>query len=93
MNLIFKLNIMKTKFLKIGMPLMVFMLAVVFAFASQSKANLDENLSTEFIFNAICQPVDAGCNNLEREPCMYEGKQVYGQNFTAYCDVALSHRE
>lgn len=85
---------MKTKFLKLGMPLMVFMLAVVFAFASESTPKENESsLIQGYIFeNGQCKP-SRKCNNEGVLPCEQGAFQVYMTNLGGTgCVNELTHR-
>lgn len=70
---------MRTKFLKIGMPIMVFMLAIVFAFASTSTIKAEDSalaLVPGYIMqNGICQQVTI-CENSGGAPCLFSGTIV-----------------
>lgn len=46
---------MKTKFLKIGLPIMVFMMAIAFAFASSPITKADEDTSLALVPGYIMQ--------------------------------------
>jgi hypothetical protein len=85
---------MKTKFLKFGMPLMVFMLAIVFAFANETNAVESEALTIPgYIFeNQQCKPARS-CNNEGSLPCLQSGVQVYMTNLGGTsCIVELTDR-
>ncbi|MDC8000108.1 DUF6520 family protein [Aequorivita todarodis] len=62
---------MKTKILKFGMPLMAFLLAIVFAFATNSKpASEDVALVDGYIFqNGKCEFVTK-CSTIPGPSCM-----------------------
>lgn len=64
---------MKTKVLKFGLPLAVFMLAIVFAFASNSTTKAEDTslaLIPGYIFqNGKCEQV-ATCSDKEGPLCM-----------------------
>ncbi|MBB4120007.1 hypothetical protein GGR32_002319 [Mesonia hippocampi] len=64
---------MKTKFLKLGLPLAVFMLAIVFAFASNSTSKAQDTslaLVPGYIFqDGKCQQV-ATCSTVPGPLCM-----------------------
>jgi len=85
---------MKKKFLNLGMPLMVFMLAVVFAFASEPTTNDNESsLIQGYIFeNGQCKPAKK-CNNEGSLPCEQGVFQVYMTNLGGTsCVNELTHR-
>lgn len=85
---------MKTKFFKTGMPLMVFMLAVMFAFATQSVTSENESLVIPgYIFeNGQCIPATE-CNDEGVIPCEQGEFQVYKTNLGGTsCLMELTHR-
>lgn len=53
---------MRTKILKFGMPLMAFLLAVVFAFATNGKQTTSKDLVIGYI-TSECTPVNHGCQD------------------------------
>ena len=67
---------MRTKFLKIGMPIMVFMMAIVFAFASTSTTKAEDAalvLVPGYILqNGICQQVTI-CETDPGPVCLFNG--------------------
>lgn len=85
---------MKTKFIKTSLPFLVFMLAIVFAFATENKpADQDEALITGYIFqNGLCVPAPKNCDQASIMPCIYNGVQVFAEreNSTS-CSVPLTH--
>lgn len=69
---------MKTKILKIGMPIMVFMLAIVFAFASEKTTAKNESLVTGYIFkDGKCEISTKNCDENGSFHCTDGGRQVY----------------
>ena len=64
---------MKTKFLKIGLPIMVFMMAIAFAFASTSTTKAEDTslaLIPGYIFqNGKCEQVTV-CSDVTGPLCM-----------------------
>lgn len=85
---------MKTKILKIGMPLLAFMLAIAFAFATENTTAKNESLVTGYIFSdGVCQSTPKDCNNEGAIPCTYSGNQVYRLNFTTFCAEELFHKD
>lgn len=62
---------MKTKFLKFGMPFMVFMLAFAFAFASENSNKENESLLiTGYVLqNGFCVASPKDCSNSGTYPC------------------------
>lgn len=85
---------MKTTLLKLGMPLMAFLMAIVFAFATENKtSDHDAALITGYILqNDACVPVPKDCNNIDIIPCEYLGSPVYAMGETT-CNVRLFHKE
>lgn len=76
---------MRTKILKFGMPLMAFLLAVVFAFATNEEADKDV-LVTGYIFsNNNCNVVSHDCNPFEGDLCTIGGKTVYRTKSGTQC--------
>lgn len=87
---------MKTRIFKLGMPLVAFLLAIVFAFASDAQPDkADDAFVTGYIFlnpEDGCMPVPKDCNNIGEIPCTYFGQQVYEFDNKTYCSNALTHR-
>lgn len=86
---------MKTKIFKIGMPIMVFMMAIVLAFASEKTTANDESLIIGYIYeNNECKPATRECSNDGAFPCTQGVFQVYMTNLggTA-CLGELTHWE
>ncbi|WP_179021842.1 DUF6520 family protein [Winogradskyella forsetii] len=85
---------MKTKIIKTSLPFLVFMLAIVFAFATEKKpSEQDEALITGYIFqNGLCVQAPKNCDQASIMPCVYNGNQVFGEseNSTS-CSVPLTH--
>lgn len=81
---------MKTKILKFGMPLMAFLLAIVFAFASNSKSAADDlaAINGYILQNGICEEVTT-CNNLGGVPCMFNGVVVRAKINQTHCGLQL----
>lgn len=74
---------MRTKILKFGMPLMAFLLAIVFAFATEKGVPVEDNtLITGYIQNpGSCDPAPKNCSlQLSDVVCTYNGKAVH-RNF------------
>ncbi|MBJ7880155.1 DUF6520 family protein [Gelidibacter salicanalis] len=85
---------MKTRILKSGMPVMAFLMAIAFAFASESTVFEDGNsLRTGYIFqDNVCVPAPKDCNQVSLIPCVYNGNQVYAeQENSTSCIVPLTH--
>lgn len=70
---------MKTKFLKIGMPIMVFLLAIVFAFATEKTTTENESvLITGYIMqDGFCVASTKDCTNSGSFPCTDGGQRVH----------------
>lgn len=73
---------MKTNFLKLILPFAVFMLAIVFAFASQSSTFLQEDvLINGFVYDDIserCIEVSKDCTLSGNFPCKtVENKEIH----------------
>ncbi|PKO99283.1 MAG: hypothetical protein CVU03_02450 [Bacteroidetes bacterium HGW-Bacteroidetes-2] len=83
---------MKTKVLKFGMPLMAFLLAIVFAFATSPEAVVEESASfTGYILqNGKCVEVRT-CNNAGGPLCMYNGAPVRTKISDTQCGSFLTH--
>jgi len=62
---------MKTKFLKFGMPFMVFTLAIVFAFATENSDKVDDTLLiTGYVLqDGFCVESPKDCSNSGTYPC------------------------
>lgn len=84
---------MRTKILKFGMPLMAFLLAIVFAFATENNAPKDDALVQGYIFlNNDCVTTTKLCNNVGGIPCIVGGNQVYSLDLGKSCANAMTHR-
>ena len=70
---------MRTKILKFGMPLMAFLLAIVFAFAAEKSTPVEGTaLITGYISNpGGCQPVLTNCALDGTKICTYSEKSVH----------------
>lgn len=74
---------MKTKVLKFGLPLAVFMMAIVFAFASQNNTSLEEDAFVlGFVYNDAgtqCVQANKDCSFDIGVPCQQldDGKHIY----------------
>lgn len=86
---------MKTKFLKIGMPIMVFMLAIVFAFATEKTNTENESvLITGYVMQGTsCVTSTKDCNNIGAIPCKDDaGRDVYLIRLSnTFCSDQLFH--
>lgn len=84
---------MRTKILKFGMPLMAFLLAIVFAFATENNIPKDDALVQGYIFwNNDCITTTKVCNNQGAIPCQVGGNQVYSLDLGKSCANAMTHR-
>lgn len=85
---------MKTKILKFGMPLMAFLLAIVFAFATESKVPKDDGLVQGYIWsNDDCFSTPKVCNNVEDAVCKIDGNIVYRFDLGKTCSSAMTHKD
>lgn len=86
---------MKTNLLKRALPVMVFMMAIAFAFASENvSSESEETLVTGYIFqNGKCITAPKDCNQLLGPACIYLGNQVYlNKEGDTSCSVPMTHR-
>ncbi|MGO3183813.1 MAG: DUF6520 family protein [Aequorivita sp.] len=67
---------MKTKILKFGMPLMAFLLAIVFAFATEKSSPIEEDTLITGYIQGTCQPVSVNCDISGSVVCQYGNKNV-----------------
>lgn len=84
---------MKSKFFKLVMPVMVFMVAIAFAFASDNSTAPDSSLAFQgYVYkNNICQ-ISRFCDNNGGAVCEdAEGLTVY-QLQTTTCSLPMTHR-
>lgn len=85
---------MKTLLLKKGLPFIVFMLAIVFAFATEKdSSDMDESLITGYIYqDGFCVAAPKNCDQVSLMPCIYNGNQVYAEKESnTSCRVKLTH--
>ncbi len=85
---------MKSTFLKLGMPFMVFLFAFAFAFASEmSSSENDSNLIPGYIYkDGKCETATRDCSNDGSFQCTEGGQQVYmNQLSDTVCSVELTH--
>jgi hypothetical protein len=69
---------MKTKILKFGMPLMAFLLAIVFAFASNGKPESESTLATGYIMsNDHCVQTPNNCTPSGANICKLGTQTVF----------------
>lgn len=82
---------MKTKILKFGMPLMAFLLAIVFAFASNGKPEPENTLITGYIHsNNSCVVLPShDCTVGGLTPCIIDGQQVFQAKSGTKCKNPL----
>ncbi len=87
---------MKTKIFRIGMPIMVFMLAIVFAFASEKATTKNDSLLiTGYIMQGTsCIVSNKDCNNIGAIPCTDDlGRVVHLLKLSdTVCSEQLFHR-
>ncbi|SRX76481.1 DUF6520 family protein [Aequorivita antarctica] len=67
---------MKTKILKFGMPLMAFLLAIVFAFASEKSEPVEKDTLIPGYIQGTCELVSVNCSVSGGPVCQYDGKNV-----------------
>ncbi|WP_179354369.1 DUF6520 family protein [Winogradskyella vidalii] len=87
---------MKTKIIKTALPFMVFMLAIVFAFATEKIAsNEDEAFVTGYIMQSgLCVPTTKQCDQVNLYPCNFNGEQVFELRDSATsCSIPLFHSQ
>ncbi|MGB6083876.1 DUF6520 family protein [Moheibacter sp.] len=81
---------MKTKIFKTGLPIMAFLTAIAFAFATENKGR-EDSLVTEYIYNNNkCEIVTRNCSNTSNVLCMSGANQVFKWGTTT-CDGLLYH--
>jgi len=84
---------MKTKFLKFGMPLMAFLLAIVFAFATHDNATYSESsFVTGYVYNhdnSDCIPAQKDCALTGTIACTYDSKPVFRIKNGTQCQIQL----
>lgn len=73
---------MKTKILKLVLPVMAFVMAGILAFASENKESSPNTLLiTGYIHqNGVCRSVQVDCTNDGATSCTSSGLQVYKNN-------------
>ena len=82
---------MKTFFLKTSMPIMVFILAIVFAFASDKKEDNKEQTIPGFIFkDGQCISAKRTCSNTAGPACLEDGLIVHRLEST-FCDEPMTN--
>lgn len=63
---------MKTKILRTIMPIMAFLMAMTFAFATETKVSESTTSITGYIHqNGLCKSVQVQCENTVGIPCTY----------------------
>lgn len=87
---------MKTKLLKFGMPLMAFMLAIAFAFATEHRTSEeDHSLVTGYIYNhdqSDCFPVLTECSPSGSFVCTIDGETIFRIKNGTSCLMQLYKR-
>lgn len=69
---------MKINWIKTALPLMVFMLAIVFAFASNVKTIESDTLVNGYIYqNGLCKEITVDCKPGGVLPCKYGFNDVF----------------
>lgn len=83
---------MRTKFLKIGLPVMVFMLAIVFAFASNSTTKAEDTslalVPGYIMIGTKCEYVTM-CEDAGSQPCLYNNVVVRKRINETQCGTQL----
>jgi hypothetical protein len=86
---------MKTEIFKKGLPIMAFLMAIAFAFATEKNETSKEPEAIYYIMqNGLCSSVDTDCNRVSSIPCVYgvDSKQVFEKRLNSTtCDVPLTH--
>lgn len=81
---------MKTKILKFGMPVMAFLLAIVFAFASNEKPEANDTLVPGYIFwGNNCVVTEHDCTVQGNFVCELGALTVYGTKDGSICKNPL----
>jgi len=83
---------MKTKFLKKGLPIMVFMLAIVFAFATEKTTKQNESLAFQGYIekDGRCQ-ISRFCDNTGGPACKtLDGYTVHLISNGTFCSVPMT---
>lgn len=84
---------MKTKVLKSGLPLMVFMLAIAFAFASEKKTDTNESFVVQGYIQkgGACQ-LSILCSDTGGPTCQdVDGFTVHRVNNGTFCSVPMTN--
>ncbi|MGB3343642.1 MAG: DUF6520 family protein [Aequorivita sp.] len=70
---------MRTKILKFGMPMMAFLLAIVFVFATEKRTSVEEDsLITGYIGTVEnCNVAAKNCSSINGPVCKYLGQTVH----------------
>lgn len=85
---------MKTKIFKTGLPIMAFLMAIGFAFATQdTNSSKDDLLRIGYIQQgSLCIATPKMCDESNIVPCKYGGVQLFGSNNNGTtCPILLSH--
>lgn len=81
---------MKTKILKFGMPLMAFLLAIVFAFATEKGNPVEDDTLIPGYIKGTCVQQNVNCTPTTGGPvCRYGGKDVFQFNDVSGCHKLL----
>lgn len=81
---------MKTKILKIGMPLMAFLLAIAFAFATNEKPQTENVLVTGYIYSSKgCIETPHDCTVEGNTTCKLGTQEVFRTKSGTQCDNPL----
>jgi hypothetical protein len=83
---------MKTKIFKSGLPFMVFMMAIAFAFASEKKTDINESLAVQGYVqkNGACQ-LSILCDDTGGPACQdADGFIVHRVNNGTFCSIPMS---
>ncbi|MBA5630327.1 DUF6520 family protein [Moheibacter lacus] len=82
---------MKTKIFKTGLPIMAFLMAIAFAFATETNVKGEAPLITGYVIqNGVCTSAPKDCVVDARYDCKYMGLQVYNlEDGETTCRVKL----
>lgn len=82
---------MKTQILKLGMPLVAFLLAIVFAFANEPKPEIADNaIITGYVQTSTdCLPVPKNCAPAGLIVCTFNGLTIHAEKNGTRCRNAL----
>lgn len=75
-----------------GLPVTAFMMAVAFAFATETNSSQKEELITGYINQGgSCVTAPKDCNQQSIMPCLYNDVQVFRDFGSTTCAVPLTH--